>query len=103
MRKYDERYLVQALVRGLDVLECFARETEPLSLADVSWNLGWHRTEPYRYLQTLVHAGYLWRDPDTIEVVGRCAEPFDQSGSSISNRFAIATCPTCFEKVISKL
>jgi IclR family pca regulon transcriptional regulator len=61
----DDRYIVGALVRGLDVLRCFDREHPTLSLGDVARKLGWGRTEPFRFLYTLESLGYLRRDPAT--------------------------------------
>jgi IclR family pca regulon transcriptional regulator len=61
----DERYLVGGLMRGLDVLRCFDREHQTLSLGEVARLLGWRRTEPFRFLHTLESLGYLHRDPVT--------------------------------------
>jgi IclR family pca regulon transcriptional regulator len=61
----DERYLVGGLMRGLDVLRCFDRDHETLSLGEVARMLGWRRTEPFRFLHTLEALGYLYRDPVT--------------------------------------
>jgi IclR family pca regulon transcriptional regulator len=61
----DDRYVVGALVRGLEVLRCFDREHPSLSLGDVARKLGWRRTEPFRFLHTLESLGYLRRDPAT--------------------------------------
>jgi IclR family pca regulon transcriptional regulator len=61
----DDRYLVGGLMRGLDVLRCFDREHPTLSLGDVARQLGWRRTEPFRFLHTLESLGYLRRDAVT--------------------------------------
>jgi IclR family pca regulon transcriptional regulator len=61
----DERYLVGGLMRGLDVLRCFDRDHQTLSLGEVARMLGWRRTEPFRFLHTLEAIGYLHRDPVT--------------------------------------
>ncbi len=61
----DERYVVGALARGLDVLRCFDREHPTLSLGEIARLLGWRRTEPFRFLHTLEALGYLFRDPVT--------------------------------------
>jgi IclR family pca regulon transcriptional regulator len=61
----DERYLVGGLMRGLDVLRCFDRDHQTLSLGEVARMLGWRRTEPFRFLHTLEALGYLHRDPVT--------------------------------------
>jgi IclR family pca regulon transcriptional regulator len=61
----DDRYVVGALVRGLEVLRCFDREHPTLSLGDVARRLGWRRTEPFRFLHTLESLGYLRRDAVT--------------------------------------
>jgi IclR family transcriptional regulator, pca regulon regulatory protein len=61
----DDRYLVGGLMRGLDVLRCFDRDHPTLSLGDVARQLGWRRTEPFRFLHTLESLGYLRRDPVT--------------------------------------
>jgi IclR family pca regulon transcriptional regulator len=61
----DDRYLVGGLMRGLAVLRCFDRDHATLSLGDVARQLGWRRTEPFRFLHTLESLGYLRRDPVT--------------------------------------
>jgi IclR family transcriptional regulator, pca regulon regulatory protein len=61
----DDRYLVGGLMRGLDVLRCFDRDHPTLSLGDVARQLGWRRTEPFRFLHTLESLGYLRRDAVT--------------------------------------
>ena len=65
MAARDDRYVVGALVRGLEVLRCFDREHPTLSLGDVAQQLGWRRTEPFRFLHTLESLGYLRRDAVT--------------------------------------
>ena len=49
----DERYTVPALLRGLELLGCFSRQTPTLSGADLARQLGVPRASVCRMLHTL--------------------------------------------------
>ncbi len=59
----DDPYLVNALVRGLEVLRCFTADRATLSLTDLATLLGWSRTAPFRLVYTLQKLGYLQQEP----------------------------------------
>ncbi len=61
----DDPYMVNALVRGLEVLGCFTSENPSLSLTDLAHQLGWSRTAPFRLVYTLQRLGYLQQEPHT--------------------------------------
>jgi IclR family transcriptional regulator, pca regulon regulatory protein len=56
---------VQSLIKGLRVLESFASGAEELTLTEVSIASGLDAGTTFRMLNTLVHAGYLVRIPDS--------------------------------------
>ncbi|MEK3937226.1 IclR family transcriptional regulator [Sporosarcina sp. FSL W7-1349] len=60
-----EKYTVNSLVRGLEILKLFNEETPTLSLLEISKSLGVSRTVPYRFLHTLQSMGYLDQDEST--------------------------------------
>lgn len=57
-------YLLGSLRKGLEVLDCFARQ-ESWSLAELSAALGQSKPTVFRILHTLEACGYLVRDPRT--------------------------------------
>ncbi len=62
---YDERYFIEALSRGLRVLEAFS-ETEPeLSLVEIATAVGLDKSTTFRLIYTLEALGYLERDPQS--------------------------------------
>jgi DNA-binding IclR family transcriptional regulator len=61
----DDRYLVPALQRGLDVLGQFSRETPKLSGAELSRKLGLPRASVFRMLHTLEKSGFVERAGDS--------------------------------------
>lgn len=61
----DTRYAAPALDKGLDILECLARSSAPLSQAEVSQQLGRKPNEIFRMLARLEARGYILRDPNT--------------------------------------
>lgn len=66
----ESRYQVEALSRGLAILELFTRETPALSLSEVVSTLEMNKTTAYRFLTTLEAMGYLEKEPST-----RCYRP----------------------------
>lgn len=61
----DRRYLVPALMRGLEVLGTLSGERRKLTLSDVAASLGVTRSSAYRLLYTLGHLGFVEYDRDT--------------------------------------
>lgn len=66
----ESRYQVEALSRGLAILELFTRETPTLSLREVVAALEMNKSTAYRFLTTLEAMGYLEKEPST-----RCYRP----------------------------
>ncbi len=61
----ESRYQVEALSRGLAILELFTREVPKLSLSDIVAALEINKSTAYRFLTTLETMGYLERDPSS--------------------------------------
>lgn len=61
----DDKYLVPALQRGLELLGQFTREAPERSGADLARLLGLPRASVFRLLQTLERAGFIERVADT--------------------------------------
>jgi IclR family transcriptional regulator, pca regulon regulatory protein len=59
------RYNIEALARGLDILELFSPQSTSLSLTDVVSLLKLNKSTVFRLLSTLETMGYLERDPQT--------------------------------------
>ena len=55
----DERYLVPALIRGLDILRTLSDDHKKMSLSEVAASLGVTRSSAYRLLYTLGHLGFV--------------------------------------------
>ncbi|HAJ37122.1 MAG TPA: IclR family transcriptional regulator [Chloroflexi bacterium] len=60
-----DRYVIEALARGMEALALFTRETPHLSLGDVTASLGCTKSMAYRILSTLEVSGYLTYDQTT--------------------------------------
>ena len=58
-----ERSAVKSLRKALTVLNAVAGADRPLTVAEVAINAGIARPTAYRFVQTLVAAGYLMQDP----------------------------------------
>ncbi|HXX39364.1 MAG TPA: IclR family transcriptional regulator [bacterium] len=58
-------YLPQALSKGLAILDCFSRQEQELTAADLSRKLGVRVSTLYRYLAVLEAEGYIERVPGT--------------------------------------
>lgn len=52
--------LVKQAANVLDLLEYFAREQKPASLAELSAQFGWPRSSTFNLIQTLVERGFLY-------------------------------------------
>lgn len=61
----DERYLVPALIRGLEILQTLSGERRQLSLSEIAAGLRVTRSSAYRLLYTLGHLGFVEYDPET--------------------------------------
>lgn len=61
----SERYLVPALIRGLNILQELSAERRRLTLSEVAAALDVTRSSAYRLLFTLGHLGYIVCDPKT--------------------------------------
>jgi DNA-binding IclR family transcriptional regulator len=59
------KYFVEALDRGLKVLDAFGPDAPELRLTDISERVGISKSLAYRITSTLEASGYLARDPDT--------------------------------------
>jgi IclR family pca regulon transcriptional regulator len=60
-----DQYYVEALGRGLSVLEAFSRESPSLSLTEIADATGLSKSTAFRFTHTLEELGFLNRDPET--------------------------------------
>ncbi len=58
-------YQIESLLRGLQVLSLFNRDTNALSLTEIKDAAGLNKTTAFRIISTLESVGYLERDPET--------------------------------------
>ena len=58
-------YTVQALMRALDILDCFNYQNRVLNLSDVVNRTGLNKTTAKRLISNLTARGYLQQDPQT--------------------------------------
>ena len=65
MSEPDSRYYIEALGRGLQILEAFSDTSPSLSLTEISSTVGMGKSTVFRFAYTLEKLGYLTRDPDT--------------------------------------
>jgi IclR family pca regulon transcriptional regulator len=65
MTKNGDRYYIEALGRGLHILEAFTEQAPSLSLTEISSKVGLDKSTVFRFVYTLEKLGYLARDPDT--------------------------------------
>ncbi len=63
----DDRYIVPALQRGLELLGKFSRQTPELSGAELSRQLGLPRASVFRMLHTLEKSGFVERVGDSTQ------------------------------------
>lgn len=61
----DSRYFIEALHRGLAVLEVFSEERPSVSLKEITDAVGLDKSSAFRIAYTLEQLGYLERDPDS--------------------------------------
>jgi IclR family pca regulon transcriptional regulator len=60
-----DRYYIEALGRGLSVLEAFSRDSPSLSLTKIAEATGLSKSTAFRFIYTLEELGFLSRDPET--------------------------------------
>ena len=63
--EYDSRYFIEALHRGLRILEVFSKETPALTLVEIVEAVGLDKSTAFRFVYTLQTLGYLERDPES--------------------------------------
>src|SRR5437870_12505194 len=61
----ENSYLIQSLVRGIEILRLFGPDRPALSLAELVELTGLNRTTTYRFISTLRHLGLVELDPET--------------------------------------
>ena len=61
----DSRYYIEALGRGLQILEAFSEQSHSLSLTEITSIVGLDKSTVFRFVYTLEKLGYLDRDPET--------------------------------------
>ena len=60
-----DKYHIDALERGLSVLEVFSREAPSFSMTEIAERAGLSKSTAFRVIHTLDELGYLKRDPET--------------------------------------
>jgi len=58
-------YFSTTIEKGLSILNLFDADRMQLTLKEVALELGIDRTSAYRYVNTLVQLGYIWKDQKT--------------------------------------
>jgi IclR family pca regulon transcriptional regulator len=61
----NSRYFIEALERGLQILEVFSKESHSLTLTEIGTSVGLNKSTAFRFVYTLEKLGYLERDPGT--------------------------------------
>lgn len=61
----NNRYFIEALYRGLSILEVFSEEKSTLSLAEIASSVELDKSTVFRFVHTLEQLGYLERDPES--------------------------------------
>jgi ribose transport system substrate-binding protein len=59
--RHDSNYVVDAVMRACDILECFSNDSEALRLTDIAARTGLHKTTALRLLTTLERRGLVVR------------------------------------------
>ena len=62
-RTTDHQYVVEAVAKALDLLEAF-RDSEELSLNEISRRVGLNKSRSFRLLHTLAERGYVEKIAD---------------------------------------
>jgi DNA-binding IclR family transcriptional regulator len=58
-------HVIQALDRGLEILETLAQQSGEVSLAKLALHFPWNKSTTHRLLATLVRRGHVEKDPQT--------------------------------------
>jgi IclR family pca regulon transcriptional regulator len=61
----SDKYHIEALERGLRVLETFSKESPTRSMTEIAAAVGLTKSTAFRFTHTLEELGYLERDPET--------------------------------------
>lgn len=61
----EDQYIVQSLVRGLELLRCFNRQQPSLTIPEITELSGLNRTTVFRFLYTLRQLGLVAYDAET--------------------------------------
>lgn len=61
----EAKYTLETLLRGLNILSLYTRETPALTLTEITKATNLNKTTVYRILTTLENTGYLIRDSET--------------------------------------
>ncbi len=61
----ENQYTIETLLRGLNILSHFTRDTPSLTLTEITNKTGHNKATIFRFVSTLEKAGYLVRDPET--------------------------------------
>ncbi|MEK5234659.1 IclR family transcriptional regulator [Paenibacillus sp. FSL L8-0470] len=61
----DRKLTVRAVERALDILLCFTKENDDLSLTEIAAKIGLHKSTVHRLLTTLEEKGFLMRNEST--------------------------------------
>jgi len=98
--KRSNSYFSTTIEKGLKILNLFKEDQTTLRLKDISIEIGTDRTSAYRYVNTLVQLGYLWKDSKTKQLrLGPMA--LTLSNTIISNSDILQTIKplldSCFE------
>ncbi len=65
MTATTDRYYVEALARGMRILDAFTEQTPSLSLTEIASAVGLDKSTVFRFVYTHEKLGYLLRDPET--------------------------------------
>lgn len=60
----EDRYLVPALIRGIEILQTLSNDRRKLSLSEIAAGLAVTRSSAYRLLYTLTHLGFVEFDSE---------------------------------------
>ena len=61
----EDQYLIQSLVRGVELLRCFNRQQPALSIPEITEQTRLNRTTVFRFLHTLGELNLVTYDPET--------------------------------------
>ncbi len=96
----DSRYFIEALGRGLQVLEAFSVKDHSLTLTEISDAVGLNKSTAFRFVYTLESLGYLERNPETKRY--RPGLKVLRLGFAALNSLELAQIARPFLKILSK-